>query len=186
MPAESSAALEPRFALPPTTPRSCKSSLVVGGVQIYLYGLEDLDDLPSDDIAVLYTAHNRTRTYLVTEGIAHEILHRSINERIRLGPMVIRIMDLMSMISGSAQDFKLILDYLPAYLARFRNFHNVMLGVSLGGHTAWRMASAAPGQFEAFAIVVGCPNLTSLLLSRLGLDAATFGVDQDELDKVPV
>ncbi|KAF5575303.1 alpha beta hydrolase family domain-containing protein [Fusarium pseudoanthophilum] len=86
---------------------------------------------------------------------------------------------------GSAQDFKLILDYLPAYLPRFRNFHNIMLGVSLGGHTAWRMASVAPGQFEAFAIVVGCPNLTSLLLSRLGLDAATFGVDQDELDKVP-
>ncbi|KAF5585104.1 alpha beta hydrolase family domain-containing protein, partial [Fusarium pseudoanthophilum] len=75
MPAESSATLEPRFALPPTTPRSSKSSLVVGGVQIYLYGLKDLDDVPSDDIAVLYLAHNRTRTYLVTEGIAHEILH---------------------------------------------------------------------------------------------------------------
>lgn len=78
MPTEPSAAydgLEPRFSLPPTTPRSSKSCLAVGGVQIYLYGLEDLDDLPSDDIAVLYLAHNRTRTYLVTEGIAHEILH---------------------------------------------------------------------------------------------------------------
>ncbi|SCV30486.1 uncharacterized protein FFB14_03073 [Fusarium fujikuroi] len=216
MPTESSAAhdgLEPRFSLPPTTPRSSKSCLVVGGVQIYLYGLEDLDDLPSDDIAVLYLAHNRTRTYLVTEGIAHEILHiyRTDRRRKRM-PMIAVTMnmrnhgdreidqranqtwsdgnknhgiDLMSMISGSAQDFKLILDYLPAYLPRFRNFHNIMLGVSLGGHTAWRMASVAPGQFEAFAIVVGCPNLTSLLLSRLGLDAVTFGVDQDELDKVP-
>ncbi|QGI82409.1 unnamed protein product [Fusarium fujikuroi] len=223
--------LEPRFSLPPTTPRSRKSCLVVGGVQIYLYGLEDLDDLPSDDIAVLYLAHNRTRTYLVTEGIAHEILHiyrtdrrrkrmpmiavtmnmrnhgdrevRSCGAWIYSGYLLNRLqidqranqtwsdgnknhgIDLMSMVSGSAQDFKLILDYLPAYSPRFRNFHNIMLGVSLGGHTAWRMASVAPGQFEAFAIVVGCPNLTSLLLSRLGLDAVTFGVDQDELDKVP-
>ncbi|KAF5660356.1 alpha beta hydrolase family domain-containing protein [Fusarium circinatum] len=216
MPTQSPAAhdgLEPRFSLPPTTPRSSKSSFVVGGVQIYLYGLEDLDDSPSDDIAVLYLAHNRTRTYLVTEGIAHEILHmyRTDGRRKRM-PMIAVTMnmrnhgdreidqranetwssgnknhgiDLMSMISGSAQDFKLILDYLPAYLPRFCNFHNIMLGVSLGGHTAWRMASVAPGQIEAFAIVVGCPNLTSLLLSRLGLDAASLGIDQDELDKVP-
>jgi hypothetical protein len=32
------------------------------------------------DVAVLYLAHNRTRTYLVTEGIAHEILHRYRND----------------------------------------------------------------------------------------------------------
>ncbi|KAF5634682.1 alpha beta hydrolase family domain protein [Fusarium sp. NRRL 52700] len=197
MPTESSAGLEPRFSLPPTTPRSSKSFLVVGGVQIYLYGLEDLDDSPSDDIAVLYLAHNRTRTtdgrrkrmplIAVTMNMRNhgdrEIDQRA-NQTWSNGNKNHGI-DLMSMISGSAQDFKLILDYLPAYLPRFRNFHNIMLGVSLGGHTAWRMASVAPGQFEAFAIVVGCPNLTSLLLSRLGVGAATFGVDQDELDKVP-
>lgn len=68
--------LEPRFALPPTTPRSSKTPLVVGGVQIYIYGLDEVDKVEGRDIAVLYLAHNRTRTYLVTEGIAHEILHR--------------------------------------------------------------------------------------------------------------
>ena len=58
------------------------------------------------------------------------------------------------------------------------------MGVSLGGHTAWRMASLAPGQFEAFAIVVGCPNLTSLLVERLGVDPAILGIRGEELDTV--
>ena len=95
-------------------------------------------------------------------------------------------MDLLSMISGSAQDFKLILDFLPSLLPQFTQFHNIMAGVSLGGHTAWRMASlAAPGQIEGYAIVVGCPNLAALLLSRLGVDTRAISMDAsyDELEK---
>jgi pimeloyl-ACP methyl ester carboxylesterase len=80
-------------------------------------------------------------------------------------------MDLVSMISGSAQDFKLVLDYLPTYLTQFTRFYNVMFGVSLGGHTAWRIASlTSPGQFYAYTMVVGCPSLSTLLLGRLGID----------------
>ncbi|TQW01064.1 hypothetical protein IF1G_00995 [Cordyceps javanica] len=67
--------MEPRFSLPLETPRSSKTPLVIGGVQIYVYGLEELQDYPGE-ITVLHLAHNRTRTYLVTEAIAHEILHR--------------------------------------------------------------------------------------------------------------
>lgn len=67
--------LEPRFSLPLSTPLSSKTPLVIGGVQIYIYGLEELQE-QSGNIAVLYLAHNRTRTYLVTEGIAHEVLHK--------------------------------------------------------------------------------------------------------------
>ena len=59
-----------------------------------------------------------------------------------------------------------------------------MAGVSLGGHTAWRLASLAPSQIDAFAIVVGCPNLTSLLLNRLGVDPAALNTTIDELYKV--
>lgn len=87
-------------------------------------------------------------------------------------------MDLLSVISGSAQDFKLVLDYLPTYLPQFTRFYNVMLGVSLGGHTAWRIASLInPGQFYAYTMVVGCPSLSTLLLSRLGLDPASLERD---------
>jgi pimeloyl-ACP methyl ester carboxylesterase len=95
-------------------------------------------------------------------------------------------MDLLSLITGSAQDFKLILDYLPAYLPQFTHFHNIMTGVSLGGHTAWRLASLlSPGQVSGFAIVVGCPSLSSLLLARLCIDCGTLGTTVDELDTVP-
>ncbi|UKZ68253.1 uncharacterized protein TrAtP1_009289 [Trichoderma atroviride] len=196
--------LEPRFSLPSTTPRSSKTSIAIGGVIIYVYGLEELKQKSGVDVGVLYLAHNRTRTYLVTEGIAHEILHRYRNDgrrkRIEMIAVTMNMrnhgdrqvsrdanltwsggndnhaMDLISMISGATQDFKLVLDFLPAYLSQFTRFHNIMLGVSLGAHTAWRMALAAQGQIEAFGMVVGCPNLTSLLLERLGIDAAVFGV----------
>lgn len=92
--------------------------------------------------------------------------------------------DLLSVIYGSAQDFKLVLNYLPAYLPQFTHFHNVLTGISLGGHTAYRLASMSPGQFEGFAIVVGCPTLAPLLLSRLGIDSATLGTTTAELGSV--
>ncbi|KAJ5948993.1 hypothetical protein N7454_002300 [Penicillium verhagenii] len=88
-------------------------------------------------------------------------------------------MDLVSMISGSAQDFKLVLDYLPTYLPQFSQFYNIMYGVSLGGHTAWRIASLTPpGQIYAYTIIVGCPSLSTLLLGRLGIDS-TIGNGPD-------
>jgi pimeloyl-ACP methyl ester carboxylesterase len=59
-----------------------------------------------------------------------------------------------------------------------------MAGISLGGHTAWRMASLAPGQLAGFAMVVGCPNLTSLLLDRLGIDPASLGTTAEQLESV--
>jgi hypothetical protein len=68
--------MEPRFSLPSSTPHSSKTELVIGGVQIYIYGLNELKHASGVEVAVLYLAHNRTRTYLVTEGIAHEVLHR--------------------------------------------------------------------------------------------------------------
>lgn len=79
------------------------------------------------------------------------------------------------------------MDYLPAYLPQFSRVHNIMAGVSLGGHTAWRVAAlASPGQVSAYAMIVGCPNLTSLLLDRLGIQAAALGADveADRLDMV--
>jgi hypothetical protein len=68
--------MEPRFSLSESTPRSSKSELVIGGVKIYIYGLDELERKSGVEIGVLYLAHMRTRTYLVTEAIAHEVLHR--------------------------------------------------------------------------------------------------------------
>jgi len=154
----------------------------------------------------------RTRTYLVTEAIAHEVLHRYRNDgkkkRFELIAVTMDMrnhgerevskqanltwkdgnenhaMDLLSVISGSAQDFKLILDYLPTYFPQFTHFHNIMFGISLGAHTAYRLASLFPGQIEGFAIVVGCPTIGSLLLNRLRIDAAALGTSVAELGEV--
>jgi hypothetical protein len=68
--------MEPRFSIPDTTPRSSKLKLVIGGVKVYIYGLEKLKISSGVEIGVLYLAHMRTRTYLVTEAIAHEVLHQ--------------------------------------------------------------------------------------------------------------
>lgn len=68
--------MEPRFSLPPDTPLSSKKELVIGGVRVYVYGLVELKCGINDNIAILYLAHNRTRTYKVTEGVAHEVLYR--------------------------------------------------------------------------------------------------------------
>ncbi|CRG87186.1 hypothetical protein PISL3812_04203 [Talaromyces islandicus] len=208
--------LEPRFSLPPSTPLSSKTELAIGGLKIYIYGLDEVHHSKSLDnngeIAVLYMAHNRTRTYRVMEDMAHEILHRYRTDTRKGRPMGLiavtmnmrnhgdrevfppanktwkdgnenHAMDLTSMISGSAQDFKLVVDYLPCYLPQFSRFYNIMAGVSLGGHTAWRIASlAAPGQFHAYAMVVGCPQLTPLLLSRLGIDQSAVGPEDMQHD----
>lgn len=94
-------------------------------------------------------------------------------------------MDLLSVISASTQDFKLILDYLPSYLPQFTGFHNIMMGISLGAHSAYRLASLLqPGQVSGFAIVVGCPTLGSLLLKRLRVDATSLGTSVPELGSV--
>lgn len=80
MAAQTADGFEPRFSLPPSTPKSSKTELAIGGLKIYVYGLEEAIASQTADhngeVAVLYLAHNRTRTYLVTEGIAHEVLHR--------------------------------------------------------------------------------------------------------------
>lgn len=52
------------------------------------------------------------------------------------------------MIDGSRQDFKLIMDFVPAYLPDCARIYNIMGGISLGGHTAWRIASLGSGRFH--------------------------------------
>lgn len=78
------------------------------------------------------------------------------------------------MIEGSAQDFKLIMDFIPAYLPDCARIYNIMGGISLGGY----------GRFHGFAMFVGSSNLTSLLLSRLGIQIDVSGIDTLEYKKL--
>lgn len=67
--------LEPRFSLPDETPRSSRTEFVLGGIRVYVYGLPPTPIL-DQRASILYMAHQRTRTYKVTEGMAQEILHQ--------------------------------------------------------------------------------------------------------------
>jgi len=97
-----------------------------------------------------------------------------------------RRIDLLSLIDGSALDFQLVISYLPAYLTQFSKLHTIMAGVSLGGHVSWRMPALLPrNSIAAMFMVVSCPNLTALMLSRLGLDPSSLNTSFDELYKVP-
>ncbi|RLV91239.1 hypothetical protein JA1_004018 [Spathaspora sp. JA1] len=90
--------------------------------------------------------------------------------------------DMVSGIEGNVRDLKLIIDYLPSYLNldhflgeefRERNpsceikFNNILSGYSLGGHTVFRFASEYPELVKIINPVVGCHDLTSLLVNRL-------------------
>jgi hypothetical protein len=70
--------LEPDFALADSTPRSSKTTLIIGGLRVYIYGLEEIKTAlrSESEIAVIYFAHGRTFTYLSVEGVAHGILHQ--------------------------------------------------------------------------------------------------------------
>lgn len=92
---------------------------------------------------------------------------------------------MLSVISGSAQDFDLLIDYLPTYLTQFNKFYNIMSGMSLGGHTSWRLGTNSSSKLHGLAIMIGCPNLAALLLNRLGVDSNALSSLADDLYKTP-
>lgn len=98
--------------------------------------------------------------------------------------------DLLSTIDACAQDFQLVISWLPVYLQahlpRCERISNFVMGISLGGHTAWRLSSLLPQDLiSGWIIVVGCPSLTSLLLERLGAKSGALGATRGEMHLVP-
>lgn len=89
--------------------------------------------------------------------------------------------DMISMIRGGIDDLKLVMDYLPSYLnleyhltpkikyqlqAQIK-FNNTLSGYSQGAHTVIRFANKYPELVDILNPVVGCNDLSSLLLNRL-------------------
>lgn len=100
-------------------------------------------------------------------------------------------LDMISMIDGIIDDTKLIMTYLPSYLnleyhlcdqAKVHHnttikFSNILSGYSLGGHTVIRFANKYPDLVDIINPVVGCNDLSSLLINRLfnsELDSPNF------------
>lgn len=135
--------MEPRFSLPPHTPRSSRTELVIGGVQIYVYGLEELKQKSGVEVAVLYLAHQRTRTYLVTEEIAHEVLHRY-----RSGTRRKRVELIAVTMNMRNHGDRLVSDYICAFMKlepdNFVVFRSVRELISRGGMEMRIMGKAVP------------------------------------------
>ncbi|CAK9438741.1 uncharacterized protein LODBEIA_P29650 [Lodderomyces beijingensis] len=103
-------------------------------------------------------------------------------------------LDMISGIMGNVADLKLIMDFLPSYLNlegllsrefRQKNQHwhfkyrNILSGYSLGAHTVFRFVNEHPEHIVAINPVVGCIDLSSLLINRLKQNA----IDSTDYDK---
>jgi pimeloyl-ACP methyl ester carboxylesterase len=102
-------------------------------------------------------------------------------------------LDMVSAIDGVIDDIKLIMQYLPSYLnleyfldpklvqelGTEIKYVNILSGVSFGGHTVIRFASKYPQLVDAINPIVGCSDLTSLLVNRL----VKTPIDSTDYDK---
>ncbi|KAI1439156.1 hypothetical protein GGR50DRAFT_635165 [Xylaria sp. CBS 124048] len=89
--------------------------------------------------------------------------------------------DMFGTVSGMVADTIHLLDVLEGYLfEKLRGRHidsNLVLGVSLGGHSAWQLLFAEP-RVTAGAIVIGCPDYMNLMQDRARLSKlSTFTAD---------
>ncbi|KAK6202398.1 Alpha/Beta hydrolase protein [Scheffersomyces amazonensis] len=89
--------------------------------------------------------------------------------------------DMVSCIEGNVADLKLIIDHLQGYLnleyhltesfkekvQPYFTFKNFISGYSLGAHTVIRFANKYPELVEILNPIVGCSDLSSLLINRL-------------------
>ncbi len=68
---------------------------------------------------------------------------------------------MFGIVAGTVADTSVLMDVLPAYLfpdGGVQVAHHLVLGVSLGGHSAWQLVFADP-RITAAVVVVGCPRL---------------------------
>ncbi|KAF9892248.1 hypothetical protein FE257_002025 [Aspergillus nanangensis] len=183
-----------RFTLPESTPRSSKTTINIAGVLIYLYGVDELTPKQTQDTAVLFHVHGRTKDYHDAEEIAHELLFQTRQLDTFPKGLVVATMDnrnhgtraidktavedwrggnpkhaqdMLSTMDGIVVDARIVMKFLRSYVEdRFVPTQFIISGMSLGGHTAWNMLADEP-RVTAGVIIVGSPNLTDMMAERL-------------------
>ncbi|RKF72880.1 putative alpha beta hydrolase fold-containing protein [Golovinomyces cichoracearum] len=74
-----------------------------------------------------------------------------------------------SIIHGTAVDTSLLIDHLDSYIFQEPDSpkidHHLVLGVSLGGHSAWQVLLDDSRVYSG-VIIIGCPDYTSLMSDR--------------------
>lgn len=88
-------------------------------------------------------------------------------------------LDMYSCYAGTAADVSLLLDYLPGYIFPHSERsidHNIVLGISLGGHAAWHVIMQDP-RFSAAIPVIGCPDYARLMADRARLSKRRYWLE---------
>ncbi|KPM44069.1 hypothetical protein AK830_g2426 [Neonectria ditissima] len=183
-----------RFELLESIPRSSTLTINIAGIPLYLFGVDELNAEQRKDTTVLFHIHGRTRTYQDAEEIAHQLLHEWRSRGSATKGLVVatfdnrnhgtraideisiqdwasgnprHAQDMLSTIDGIVADVETCVTFLESYVEGIftpKNF--IATGLSLGGHTTWNILAKDP-RIHAGIVVVGSPNLTSMLEERL-------------------
>lgn len=162
---------------------------------VNVYGLENIEE-NTDNLIVLYLAHTRLGDYKVTEKLALKILEsikkKNKNNVIavtfdlwnhgsRMGHIIHNKdwkegnenhgNDMLKLMNTSVDDFLTISNNLLSKLNLNNSNNNIsvsniVIGISLGGHIAWRLASKIQSTIGLVSII-GSPFLQPLLTDRL-------------------
>ncbi|KAI1491152.1 hypothetical protein F5X96DRAFT_489724 [Biscogniauxia mediterranea] len=220
----------------PTSPHPpiSKTTLLIAGLQVDVYGLAELAPLPAPSVSCLWLHHPRGRRREDMAGIAQQVLgayyyYRNHNHNRARGLIAVAFdqrnhgsravvggeeqqrangawregnpthaQDMFGVVAGAVVDTALLLDALGGYLfvgagggpggrsaaaaaaaaeegattttttAGRRVDQNLVLGVSLGGHSAWQLLFAEP-RVTAGVMVIGCPDYMNLMQDRARL-----------------
>ncbi|KAF7929660.1 hypothetical protein EAE99_004564 [Botrytis elliptica] len=80
--------------------------------------------------------------------------------------------DMFSIFHGTAMDTSLLIDHLPSYIFNTRDSPSIdqhlVLGISLGGHSAWQVLFADP-RVTAGVVIIGCPDYLRIMTDRARL-----------------
>jgi pimeloyl-ACP methyl ester carboxylesterase len=175
-------------------PSISKTVYCIAGIRTTVYGLEELPSSVSE-LACLWLLHPRLATdesmvpmaanaitnwNLVRGSSSKCLIAISFDQRNhgtrRIDPLANEAwrqgnprhaQDMYSIYQGTAQDTSLLLTHLPSYLPRSvpTPSQHLVLGVSLGAHSAWHCILHDP-RISAACIIIGCPDFARLMAHR--------------------
>ncbi|QSZ36787.1 hypothetical protein DSL72_006670 [Monilinia vaccinii-corymbosi] len=80
--------------------------------------------------------------------------------------------DMFSIFNGTAMDTSLLIDHLPSYIFNTKGSplitQHLVLGISLGGHSAWQVLFSDP-RVTAGVVIIGCPDYLRMMTDRARL-----------------
>ncbi|KAJ8067474.1 hypothetical protein OCU04_004819 [Sclerotinia nivalis] len=80
--------------------------------------------------------------------------------------------DMFSIFHGTAMDTSLLIDHLPSYIFNTKDSplieQHLVLGISLGGHSAWQVLFSDP-RVTAGVVIIGCPDYMRMMTDRARL-----------------